>query len=227
VRPLALALALLLPSGLAGAEGTDLHRQQDLEPFSLLDGDTLGSGRLAFAFGAGFPWVQAMAGYNIAGLLDVDLNVDSLYGVATQLSLGPKVRLVRAGPLSLGLDLQGQWAFFRTPAVAESNGARFLTGIRNFGVQPQLILSVKGQYGVLFARAVYQGTFDLEPVTAGPLAGDPGPWSYGSNLGFHLGGELIPNSLVHAYGVVGLDFHTRQGDFPVLPVIELGFSFPI
>jgi len=215
-----------LPALRCGAAAEALRRQADLEPASLFDADSLGGNRLAFAFGAGFPYVQAAVGLNLLEGLDADLNLDSLYGVATQLSLGPKLRLAHAGGLALAAEVQGQWAVFRTSAAAEKTGARYLTGLRNFGVQPQLVVSYRGHYGSIFASAIYQGTFDLEPQSSGPLQGDPGAWTYGSNLGFHLGGELAPSGVVHAYGVVGLDFHLRQADFPVLPVVELGFTFP-
>jgi hypothetical protein len=225
VRSLALTLLALAAPLVVQAEPA-VKRQTEQEPFALLDADTVGDHRLAFGFGAGFPYVQAMAAYNVLDGLDADLNVDSLYGVATQVSLGPKLRMVRGDGVAFALEVQGQYCWFRTPASQESQGARYITGLRNLGLQPQALLSYKARYGSLFATAFYQGTFDLEPVSQGPLTGNPGSWSYGSNLGFHLGGELAPGGLIHAYGIVGLDFHLRSGDFPVLPVIELGFSFP-
>jgi hypothetical protein len=224
-----MAVAIVVLASEVRAE-TAVRRQTELEPFSLLDGDTLGGQRLAFGFGAGFPYVQAMAAYNATEGLDVDLNVDSLYGVATVFSLGPKLRLAHLDGVAFAVELQGQYALFRQPAASDggpgSTGSRELTGLRNLDFEPQAILSFKGRWGSLFASAFYQGTFDFEPVSQGPLAGTPGPWTYGSNLGVHLGGEVIPTGLVHAYMILGLDFHLRTGDFVVLPVIELGFTFP-
>ncbi len=187
----------------------------------------MGDHRLALAFGAGFPYVQILAAYSLVDWLDADLNIDSLFGVATQFSLGPKIRLLRTDSVSVAFEMQGQAAVFRTPAASEQQGARYLTGMRNWGIQPQLIVSTRGSYGSIFGSFVYEGTFDTEPVSATPLGGNPGAWSYGSNIGFHLGGELAPaKNLVHGYALIGLDFHLRDGDFPVLPLVELGFDFP-
>ncbi len=221
----AILLAVTLSVGSIARADTQVRRQTDLAPFSLLDGDTVGDHRLAFGFGAGFPYVQAMAAYNAIDGLDLDLNVDSLYGIATVFSLGPKLRLVHDGGVAIAIELQGQVAWFRKAAVTDES-TRQLIGTRNFDVQPQIILSYKGRYGAVFGSLIYQGTFDTEPISLSPLGGNPGPWTYGSNLGLHLGVELIPFGLVHGFAVLGLDFHTRNGDDPVMPMAEFGLTFP-
>jgi hypothetical protein len=220
-----LAAALGLASVARGDPPVQVRRQTDLAPFSLMDGDTLGDHRLAFGFGAGFPYVQAMAAYNATDGLDLDVNIDSLYGVATVFSFGPKLRVVHDGGVALAVELQGQACWFRKAAISDQ-ATRQLIGTRNFDFQPQIILSYKGRYGALFGSVSYQGTFDTEPISQSPLGGNPGPWSYGSNVGLHMGLELIPFGVVHGYAVLGLDFHTRSGDDVVVPLAEFGLTFP-
>jgi hypothetical protein len=223
--PIALAIALsALGSASAHADGA-VRRQLDLPTNSLLDAQALGAGNLRFAVGAGFPYVQAQAGVGASSRLDVDFEVDSLYGAATQLGLGPKLRLFGDSSFALALRLRGQWTAFRNPAFDEtSKSARHITGLRNWGIEPALVLSARGRAGSIFGIARYQETYATEPDLGGPLSG-PGP-RWGANLGFYLGGELNNASLVHLYGLVGVDLHLRSGDAPAMPRAELGITFP-
>jgi len=225
MRPLPIALVLLLAPVAARADGT-LRRQMEVPTTSLHDAQGLGAGELGFGLAVGFPYVQAQAALGLFDRLQLDLQVDTLYGAATQLGFGPKVRLL-GGPtgFALALRLRGQWTFFRNPAFEESPGsARHLTGLRNWGLEPALVLSGRSARGSLFGVVRYQATYASEAELSGPLSGVPDAW--GGNVGLYIGGELNTRSLVHVYGLAGLDLHLRQTDSRALPRVELGFTFP-
>lgn len=221
-----LALAVLLAPLCVRAEG--VRRELSLPASSLFDAQSLGAGQLRFGFAAGFPYVQAVAGVGVASNADLDLQIDSLYGAATQFGLGPRFRLFGDDGLACALALQGQWTLFRNPAFSESSGsARHLTGLRNWGIEPSLVLSSRGSSGSVFGVARAQVTYATETETQGPLAGVDPSQRWGGNAGLYVGGELASgSSLVHVYGEVGVDLHLRSVDVPVLPRIELGFTFP-
>lgn len=219
---------LLLAAALAASPGATpgLRRQLELPTVALLDAQALGPGRMAFGLTAGFPYVQALAGCGLAEGLDLDLQIDTLYGAATQVGVGPKLRLWGDEGLALAAQLHLQGAVFRHPFVDESStGARHVTGLRDLGVEPGLVISTRGQVGSLFGVATVPLTYAPQPETSGPLSGGLPAW--GTNLGVYVGGELKAGSgLVHLFAEVGLDFHFRSGDVPVLPRLELGFTFP-
>ncbi|MBS2029460.1 MAG: hypothetical protein JST54_16280 [Deltaproteobacteria bacterium] len=223
----AVATALVLVLAVPAAFGDAVKRQVDLPTNSLFDAQAMGPGSVRFALAAGFPYVQGMAGVGLTRAMDVDFNVDTLYGAATQLGVGPKLRVAGDQSLAFALSLQGQWTGFRNPAFAESgSGARHITGLRDWGLQPSAIVSSRGRSGSIFGVAQVQFTYATEPELSGPLTGGSID-SWGTNLGLYVGGELnSSSSLVHAYGLVGLDLHFREGDSPALPRLEVGFTFP-
>jgi hypothetical protein len=219
------ALALLLALAPA-ARAEVVHRQLELPTTSLFDAQAMGPGTVRFALAAGFPYVQGVAGVGLADAVDLNLQVDTLYGAATQLSLGPKVRLAGDEGLAFAVGLQAQWTGFRNAASTETSGsARHLTGLRNWGLQPSAYLSSRGRAGSVFGVVQLQETYATEDEIDGPLSG-PAP-RLGTNLGLYVGGELNSGTaLVHLYGLLGVDLHFRSGDSPALPRIELGFTFP-
>lgn len=222
------ALVMVLAAPLAARADVGVRRQTELPTTSLFDARGLGAGQVRFAFAAGFPYVQAELGVGLSSGLDAVVSVDSLYGAANQVGIGPKLRLAGDDDLALAISLQGQWTYFRNPAFLETSGsARHLTGLRNWGIEPSLILSTRGKNGCIYGVARGQATYATEPETQGPLAGVDASQKWGANVGVYVGGELNPGTaLVHVYGEVGLDLHLRNGDLPVLPRLEVGFTFP-
>ena len=227
VRAAAIALVVVLAVPALADPAPAVHRQVDLPTTSLFDAQGMGPGSVRFALAAGFPYVQGMAGVGLSRALDLDFNVDTLYGAATQLGLGPKMKVVGDQSLALAVGVQGQWTGFRNPAFAESSsGARHITGLRDWGIQPSAVVSSRGRAGSIFGVAQLQFTYSTEPELGGPLAGGSID-TWGTNLGIFVGGELnSSSSLVHAYGLVGIDLHFRTGDSPALPRLEVGFTFP-
>lgn len=197
-----------------------------LPPVSVFDAQGLGDHRLGFAFGFGFPYVQALAAFSALDALDAQLTVDTVYGAATQLGLGAKLRLVQSDTTAFALRLRGEAAWFRTPASSEDHGVRYVTGLRNYALEPELIFSTRRMSGALWVDLGVQVTFDLEPQTTGPLSGDPGDFRGGANAHLEVGGELASSALLHAYGVLGVQAHFNPGDFPLIPYLTVGFSFP-
>jgi len=232
-RPLALAALassiVSLGALSAGVARADAPRwQTEVVQASLFDAQSLGRGNLRFALAAGFPYVQGAVGVGVGGRVDLDLRVDTFYGAANQFGVGPRVRVFGGDAFALALGLQLQGTLFRSPAIADglsADSARHLTGLRNWGVEPELVVSTRGTAGSLFGGVAYQATYATEPDAQAPLTGPPPKW--GSNLGLRLGGELgFGRNRWRLFAVLGLDLHLRAGDAPVLPRAELGFTFP-
>jgi hypothetical protein len=216
----------MLAPALARADVPGRRRQAELPTLAMLDAQSLGPGHLAFGLTFGFPYVQALVGYGLVDGIDLDLQVDTLYGAATQVGIGPKVRLLGDDGLALAAQVHGQATVFRHPVIDEtSTGARHVTGLRNFGVEPGLVVSSRGLLGSTFGAVTVPLTYASEAEFRGPLSGALPAW--GTNLGVYVGGELKAGAgLVHLFAEAGVDFHFRDGDSPVLPRVELGFTFP-
>lgn len=226
----ALASSLLSTAALStGVACADEPRwQTNAVQASLFDAQALGRGDLRFALAAGFPFLQGAVGVGVGGGVDLDLRIDTFYGVANQFGVGPKVRVFGDDGFALALGLQLQGTVFRNPAIVDgldADSARHLTGLRNWGVEPEVVVSTRGAAGSLFGGIAYQATYATEPDAQAPLSGPSPKW--GSNLGLRVGGELgFGRNRWRLFAVVGLDLHLRTGDAPALPRAEVGFTFP-
>lgn len=193
---------------------------------SLLGARTVGTGGFAAGFSLGFPLLSARAAVGVLPRVDAVVGVDSLYGMMTELRAGGRWMVLDGGPRwSLGLAVEGGHAFFLRPASVEDKGARYLSGRRNWNVQPGLVgnLQLQGPRAArLFFDVRYHLSFDTEPLQRTPLGGLPPSVVTGSAFPLRVGAE-VPLSEKTSYSVtLGGDLRTRPEDADFMPVLSVG-----
>lgn len=173
----------------------------------------------------GFPLVQLRVNLGLHRLLDVGVGFDSLY-----VTLNEPRLTVRWSPLSserwaLALQLEAGAAFFTARSQAEGFGPRWLTGRRNFNIQPGVLVSYQGAHpraARLFLQAFYLLALDTEPYQRTPLGGTPLGVQPGHNAGLRVGAELPVTSYSSLVFSLGADAHFRTGDSVMMPSAALG-----
>ncbi|WP_043709038.1 hypothetical protein [Corallococcus macrosporus] len=193
---------------------------------SLLGARTVGEGGLAAGLSLGFPTVSARVAVGVLRRLDVLAGVDSAYGLMNELRLGARWMVFDGGPRwSLGVAVEGSHAFFLRPASVEERGARYLSGRRNWNVQPGIVgnLQLRGARAPrLFLDVRYLLTLDTEPIQGVPLGGLPPDVEFSSAFPIRVGAE-VPVSEKTSYAVtLGGDIRTRPDEADFMPVISFG-----
>lgn len=193
---------------------------------SMLGAHTVGRGGLAASFSLGFPTLSARVAYGVLNGLDALAGVDSLYGMMNEVRLGGRWRLLDGGPdWSLALVAEGSHAFFLRPASVELKGARYLSGRRNWNVQPGFVASLRmtgARAARLFLDVRYHLSLDTEPIQRTPLGGLPPAVVSGSAFPVRFGAE-VPLSEKTSYSVtLGGDVRTRPEDASFMPMFSIG-----
>jgi hypothetical protein len=193
---------------------------------SLLGARTLGKGGLATGLSLGFPTLSARVAYGVLPRVDAVVGLDSLYGMMNEVRLGGRWMALDGGPRwSLGLALEGGYAFFLRPASVEQKGARYLSGRRNWNVLPGVVGNLQlrgGRSARLFMDLRYHLSLDTEALQRTPLGGLPPKVVAGHAFPLRFGAEL-PLSEKTSYSVaVGADVRTRPEDASIMPVLSVG-----
>lgn len=193
---------------------------------SVLGARTAGKGGLAASFSLGFPTLSARVAYGVLPRVDALVGLDSLYGMMNEVRLGGRWMVLDGGPRwSLGLVVEGSHAFFLRPASVELKGARYLSGRRNWNVQPGLAgsLRMRGPRAPrLFLDVRYHLSLDTEPIQRTPLGGLPPAVVSGTAFPIRFGAE-VPLSEKTSYSVtLGGDVRTRPDDADFMPVFSIG-----
>lgn len=102
---------------------------------------TLGQWKRGQSLTLGFPLITLKAAIGLFDRLDFGLGFETYYFLTFEFLAFIKVGLVRGTSWSFSLAVEGEGSFFTTPAAAETRGARWLTGHRNYSVSPQAILT--------------------------------------------------------------------------------------
>lgn len=205
-------LALALTATEALAEDPPTLERNDV---SMNGAPTLGQWKRGASVTLGFPLITAKASIGLADRLDVGLGFQTFYGLMNELLVHVKVALYRGESWSFAAAVEGSGAFFAQSAADESRGARWLTGRRNYGVSPSLILTWQGESARsarLFAQVSYLLTFEV-------------PMALGHNVSTHLGAELPLSPKVSFVFMFGLGVHGRAEDALVMPSASLGIVF--
>jgi hypothetical protein len=193
---------------------------------SLLGARTLGPRGMAAGLSLGFPTLSARVAYGVLPRVDAVLGLDSLYGMMNEVRLGGRWMALDGGPRwSLGLALEGGYAFFLRPASVEDKGARYLSGRRNWNVLPGIVGNYQRE-GVrrarLFMDLRYQLSLDTEAIQRTPLGGLPPKVVAGHSFPLRFGAE-VPLSEKTSYAVsAGIEVRTRTGDAPLMPMVSFG-----
>lgn len=209
--------------------GRSRRAQQQSQPInnlvSVLGARTMGKGGLGASFSLGFPTLSARVAYGVLPRVDALVGVDSLYGMMNELRLGGRWMVLDGGPRwSLGLVVEGSRAFFLRPASVELKGARYLSGRRNWNVQPGLVASLRtgAKASRLFLDVRYHLSLDTEPIQRTPLGGLPPSVVSGNAFPIRFGAE-VPLTEKTSYSVtVGGDVRTRPDDADFMPVLSVG-----
>ena len=198
---------------------------KDPNRISMLGAHPLGKWVRGQSIMLGFPLAQIRVNLGLHRLLDVGIGFDTLYGMLNE----PRVS-VRWTPLlgerwALALQLEAGAAFFSIRAQAEGFGPRWISGRRNFNIQPGLLISYQALHpraARLFLQAFYLLALDTEPYQRTPLGGTPLGVQPGHNAGLKLGAELPLSSHTSLVFSLGCDWHFREGDSLAMPSAGLG-----
>lgn len=176
---------------------------------------TLGQWKRGASVTLGFPLLTARASIGLADRLDVGLGFQTFYGLMNEFLVHVKVALYRGTSWSFAAAVEGSGAFFAQSAADEQRSSRWVTGRRNYGVSPSLILTWQGESARsarLFAQVSYLLTFEV-------------PMVLGHNVSTHLGAELPLSPKVSFVFMFGLGVHGRAEDALVMPSVSLGIVF--
>jgi hypothetical protein len=192
---------------------------------SLYSATPLGTWKRALALHLGFPLVGVRAAIGITESMDVGLGLDSFYGVMNEPRLVARYNLVEDRNWSVGVSTEVGQAFFNRGACNEGNGARWLTGRRNFNVAAGLVASFRGtsqRAARLFADLRYHLAVDTEPCQTTPLGGMPPAVQVGHNFPLRVGAEMPFSSKTSFLFLVGFDIHGRAEDSVFMPSCSVG-----
>jgi hypothetical protein len=192
---------------------------------SVYGAPTLGQWKRGQNVFLGFPLLGGKLAIGLHDRVDFGLGFQSFYGVMNEFLAFAKVGIHRGSNWSFSASLEGKWALFQTKASVEQRGPRWITGHRNFGVSPGVILTYQGDHprsARVFADLRYLLTFDTEPVARDPLNGVPPRLLLGHNVMVHFGAEMPLSARTSFVFLLGMDIHGRGDDSPVMPVCSLG-----
>lgn len=192
---------------------------------SMFGGPTLGQWKRGQAIFLGFPLLGIKLAIGLLDRLDFFLGFESFYGVMNEFHGGFKIGIIRGNNWSVAASVEGMLALFGQRASKEVRGPRWITGHRNYGVSPGVIVSYQGdspRAARLFLDARYLLAFDTEPFAKDPLNGVPAALLLGHNVQVHFGAEMPLSARTSFVFMLGLDIHGRSDDAVVMPVASLG-----
>ncbi len=197
----------------------------DFNQVSLWGAQTLGPLKRAVGLYVGFPLVGARAAMGLHERLDVGLGFDTYYGVMNELRALARVRLVGDLHWGLAFQVEGGHAFFTQRPEVEDKGPRWLTGRRNWNVEPGLLLSWRGrtvQSARFFLDVRYHLSLDTQPFSEDPLGGVPPSVLPGHNVPVRLGAEMPFSRSTSFLFMCGFNLHGRAKDARLMPTVSVG-----
>ncbi len=214
-------------AALAPRLGIDVDPRPPPEPntVSMFAGPTLGQWKRGQAIYVGFPTLGLRLAIGLLDRLDFAVGFESFYGVMNEFHVGLKVGLIRGAHWNLSAAADGMLALFGQRASKEERGPRWITGHRNFGANPGLVLSYQGESpraARLFVDLRYLIAFDTDTFAKDPLNGVPPDLIVGHNATLHFGAEMPLSARTSFMFMLGLDFHGRSDDAIIMPVAMLG-----
>ncbi len=191
----------------------------------MFGGPTLGQWKRGQAIFLGFPLLGLKLAIGLHDRLDFFIGFESFYFVMNEFHAGFKVGILRKAKWSMAASIDGTFALFAQRARNEIRGPRWITGHRNWGLSPGLIVSYQGdspRAARLFLEARYLLAFDTDPFAKVPLNGVPSGLVLGHNAQLRLGAEMPLSARTSFVFLLGLDIHGRPDDAIVMPVASLG-----
>ncbi|MHB1845708.1 MAG: hypothetical protein ACYCWW_12850 [Deltaproteobacteria bacterium] len=201
---------------------------------SILGAEALPQESLGFAFGAGFPYVSALARYGATRNLGIGAELDSLYAEMELASLQAQWTVSEApeGAAAIAFRFAVEHAFFAYSETTENGaafGARWTTGERNDGASAALVVSTRLASGMtLTFCGTFELTADTEPQLGPPLSGPPPLLTLGFNVPLSLAFEVPIGARSNFVAQFGVDLHFRtilyQQDALAMPVLLAGID---
>jgi hypothetical protein len=197
------------------------QRRAPKEPntVSLFGGLSLGQWERSEALYVGFPSAGVRFSLGVLDSLDLGVAFDSMYSLMNELKLTARWQFAALGNWAFAVAFEGGGTFFRTPAVREPRGSRYLSGRRNFGLMPGLAVSWQRGEGRGIRWVVdlrYLLAVDTEPVPRNPLGGVPPAVTLGHNAWGRIGFELPVSTKTAFFLLVGIEIHGRPEDIPAM-----------
>ncbi len=192
---------------------------------SMYGGIPLGQWKRGQSVSFGFPLITLRLAMGLTNRFDAGVGFDSFYGVMNELRLTARYAFFTSPTWNLAGSIEGGGAFFNVRANKEVNGPRWITGRRNGNLAPGLVASFQSTHARaarLYLDLRYMMTFDTEPFARNPLAGVPPSLVIGHNVLANLGAEIPLTDKTSFAFRLGLDFHLRAEDAPVMPVALVG-----
>lgn len=192
---------------------------------SVFGAPTLGAGKRGQAIAVGFPLINVRVLFGLGDRVDLGVGYDTYYFLMNEPMLVARFGLVAGQHWSLGVTVDGGYAFFSQRASRETRGARWLTGRRNINASAAVLTSYQGdgpRAARLFFELRYLLAFDLEPYATDPLVGVPPGVVLGHNVTVGGGAELPLSSKTSFVFTLGLMIHGREIDSVVMPQAAVG-----
>ncbi len=192
---------------------------------SMYGAPALGQWKRGLGLYIGFPLLGVRGAIGLTPQLDVGLGFDSFFGWMNEIRVHAKYQLYAGANWSAAVALEGGKAFFAQPPSAESNGARWLTGRRNWNIAPGVLVSYRGdspRSARLFLDVRYNLALDTQPYQRDPLGGVPASVQLGHNVPIRFGAEMPFTSLTSFLFTLGFDLHGRVEDSNFMPVCAVG-----
>ncbi len=186
---------------------------------------SLGQWKRAQTLYLGFPFLGIRLGLGLTDRIDLFIGMDSFWGMMNEPRASVRWNVWQGQNWAFAAVLEAGCAFFNVRPAADVNGARWLSGRRNYNIVPGVLLSYQSDaYRAtrVFFDVRYQGAIDTEPFQRDPLGGVPPSAMLGHNALFRVGVELplSPRSSV-VFGL-NLDAHFRTGDSVMMPGLQVG-----
>lgn len=192
---------------------------------SMMGGRTLGDLNAGVVLSVGFPLVSARVALGLSERFDVGVGFDTFYGIMNEPRVFTRIQVAGGERVHLAAKFEAGWATFIQPPNAEGNGARWLTGRRNYNLVPGLVLSFEGanpSSARFFFELSYLVAFDTQPFQSTPLEGVPDGMEISGNIPVR-GGVEVPISARSSFLVhLGFDLHGRSDDSAFMPHVAVG-----
>ncbi len=207
----AVLLSLISAVAVAEESPSPIAPAVEVNDVSVHGAPTLGQWKRGQSVMLGFPLIGVKASIGLFDRLDFGLGFQSYYGLMNEFLAFIKVGIFRGTRWSFSAVVEGSGAFFVEPM--EVRGSRWVTGHRNYGLSPGILLTYQAtSLGARwFAQVDYLATFETAPVG-----------STGHNVRAHLGAELPLSPKISFVFLVGIGVHGRVEDSPLMPTASLG-----
>jgi len=198
---------------------------EEFNTVSVYGAPALGQWKRGLGIYMGFPLLGAKFALGLTDHIDAGVMFDSMYGVMNDFRLHLKWQLVDRKNWTAAFVADGGYALFASSPQAEGSGPRWLTGRRNWNLNPGLLISYRGDSPHsprLFLDSRCAIAFDTQPYEVDPLSGVPGSVQTSANFTSRAGAEMPFSAKTSFLFMFGFDIHGRSTDSPFMVDVSVG-----